>query len=124
MLIIVLLIFASPILLGVGGGLLGGLVGIFGGLIAVIAAIAACGFSLLVCGVVGVVWGIVKLFFSPMAGMILIGVSGLSLALGILFAILFAWLVIKWLPALFRWFVNLCQRLLHRDKTGERRDPS
>lgn len=113
-LIIVLLVFASPVLLGVGGGLLGGLLGLLGALFGIVVAVIACGASFLVAGIVCFVVGIVRAFLSPVEGLITIGLGSLMLALGILFTLLFIWFAFKWIPALFRGCVNLCQRLFHR----------
>lgn len=113
-LIIVLLIFASPVLVGVGGGLLGGLIGILGGLLGIIVAVIACGVSFPIAGIVCVVAGIIRTIISPAEGLITIGVGCLLLTLGILLIVLFIWCAFKWIPALFRGCVNLCQRLFHR----------
>lgn len=117
-LIIVLLVFASPVLLGVGTGLLGGVVGVLGALFGIAVAVIACGVGLSVGGVVCFAVGIVRVFISPAEGLITIGVGSLLLVLGILFTVLFIWCAFKWIPALFRGCVNLCQRLFRR---GERR---
>lgn len=117
-LIIVLIIFASPVLIGVGGGLLGGIVGVLGALFGIAVAVIACGVGFFVAGVVCFVVGIVRLFISPAEGLVTIGLGSLLLALGILFIVLFIWCAFKWIPALFRGCVNLFQRLFHR---GERR---
>lgn len=113
-LIIVLIVFASPILLGVGGGLLGGLLGVLGALFGIIVAVIACALALLVAGIACFVVGIVRAFISPVEGLIIIGMGSLMLALGILFAVLFGWCAFKWIPALFRGVINLIQRLFHR----------
>lgn len=113
-LIIILLVFASPILLGVGGGLLGGFLGIFGGLLGVVAGIFGASFGCLIGGGIAVVAGVVKLIFNPLAGLVMIALGALVFAVGMLFMVLFAWMVVKWLPALFRWFINLCQRLINK----------
>lgn len=118
-LIIVLLVFASPVLVGVGGGLLGAVVGILGALFGIIVAVIACGLAFLVAGVVCIAAGIVRVVFSPAEGLITIGVGSILLALGILFLIVLVWCVFKWLPAIFRGCVNLCQKLFRR---GERRN--
>lgn len=117
-LMIVLIVFASPLLIGVGGGLLGGLIGILGGLFGVVVAVIACSFAFLVAGIVCFVFGIFRLAISPAEGLVTMGVGSLLLALGILFSLLFIWGAFKWLPALFRGVINLCQRILH---IGERR---
>lgn len=117
-LIIVLLIFASPLLVGVGGGLLGGILGVIFGAFGILLAAIICGVAFLVAGVVCVVVGIVRIFLSPVEGLITAGMGSLALAGGILLTLLSVWCVFKWLPALFRWIVNLVQRLFH---LGERR---
>ena len=118
-LIIILLIFASPVLVGVGGGLLGGLLGIIGGLLGIVVAAIACGVAFPIAGIVCIAAGIIRIIISPAEGLITIGVGSLLLALGILLIILFIWCVFKWIPALFRGCVNLFQRLFQR---GERRN--
>ena len=50
-LIIVLLVFASPILLGVGGGILGIVLGLAGAMLGIIFAFLACGLSMVLGGV-------------------------------------------------------------------------
>lgn len=124
-LIIILIIFASPILVGVGGGALGVIIGIlatiFGIVIAVIVtvltlaiAMLACGIACVVAGAALIVVGLMRAVISGMEGLILVGVGGITFALGVLFTILFVWCAFKWLPALFRWTIDLIQRLFSR----------
>lgn len=117
-LIIVLLIFASPILVGVGGALLGAIVGLLCGVLGIIVAVVACGVAFLISGVVCFVVGIARILFSPVEGFATMGVGSLLLAAGILFTLLFIWFTFKWFPAMFRGIVNGIQKLVHR---GERR---
>lgn len=119
-LIIVLLVFASPVLIGVGGGLLGGLLGLLGGLLGIILACIICSVAFLITGIVCFVVGIVRIAFSPVEGLVTMGIGSLLLALGILLLVLFIWCAFKWIPALLRGFVNLCQRLLHRGEGRSR----
>ena len=105
-LVIVLLVFAAPVLLGVGGGLIGGIFGLFGGLIGLVA------------GGIGIVSGIVKLIFSPIKGLVLMGTGSLSLAIGILFVVFCALCIFKWLPKLFRKVIDWIQRLITGIKGG------
>ncbi len=111
-LVIVLLIFASPLLFGAGAGVIGVLLGICGGLLGIIVGVFCGAFGGLIGGVVSIVVGAVRLVISPTGGIFAIAVGALGIAVGLLFLVLFAWLVIRWLPALFRWFVDLCHRLL------------
>lgn len=124
-LIIILIIFASPILVGVGGGAFGVIIGIlatiFGIVIAVIVtvlalaiAMLACGIACVVAGAACIVVGLVRAVTSGVEGLLFVGVGGIVFALGILFTILFVWCAFKWLPALFRWTIDLIQRLFSR----------
>lgn len=117
-LLIILIVFASPMLLGLGGGLLGGLLGLILGLFGIIVAVVACGASFTVAGVVCFVYGIFRLAFTPAEGLLTMGAGGLLLALGLVLIVLLVWAACKWFPALFRGIVNLLQKLFHRD--GER----
>ena len=119
-LIIVLLIFASPILIGVGGGLLGGILGIIFGAFGILLAVVACGVAFLIAGIACLVVGIVRIFLSPVEGLIIAGIGSLVVAAGILFTLLSVWCLFKWLPALFRWVISLIQRLFKRE--DRRRD--
>ena len=112
-LVIVLLVFASPILIGVGGGLLGGLLGILGGLLGIVVALIASSVALLVAGIACCGFGIFRLAISPVEGLVTMGIGSLILAVGILLLLLFLWSVFQWIPALFRGIINLCQRILH-----------
>jgi uncharacterized membrane protein len=124
-LIIILVVFASPLLVGVGGGALGIILGVlsalFGIIVAVIVTVFAVSIALLACGIACVVAGgaciivgLIRAVTSTMEGLLLVGVGGVTFALGVLFTILFVWCAFKWLPALFRWIIDLIQRLFSR----------
>ena len=113
-LVIVLLVFASPVLVGIGGGLLGGVLGLFGGLIGIIAG----GIGMLVGGIASIVGGIIKLVSAPAQGLVLVGVGSISFAIGILFVLLFALCAFKWFPKLFRKLINWIQDRMHYFKGG------
>ena len=130
-LIIVLVIFASPILVGVGGGALGIILGVlgavFGIIVAVIAtvfavavALFACGVACVVAGAACIVVGLIRAVTSGVEGLVLIGVGGITFALGVIFTILFVWCAFKWLPALFRLTIDLIQRLFNRRERRSR----
>lgn len=116
--LIILIIFASPILLGVGGGLLGGLIGLIAGFFGIIIAIAACGIGFTIGGVVCLAVGIYYIFVNPLEGLVCMGGGGILGALGILLVLLFVWIVFKWIPALFKVCVNFCQRIFHIGERG------
>lgn len=124
-LIIILVIFASPLLVGVGGGALGIILGVLGavfgiivGVIVTVLALAiamfACGIACVVAGAALIVLGLMRAVISGVEGLVLVGVGGITFALGVLFTILFVWCAFKWLPALFRLTIDLIQRLFNR----------
>ena len=113
-LLIVILVFASPILLGIGGGLLGAIMGLFGGLIGIVAG----GVGMLIGGIVSLVTGIIKLVASPLKGLVLIGTGSLITALGILFVLLFVLCVFKWFPKMFRSVINWVKSKIGNLKGG------
>ena len=124
-LIIILVIFASPLLVGVGGGALGLILGVLGAIFGIIVAaivtvfavaiaLFACAIACVVAGAALIVVGLIRAVTSGVEGLVLIGVGGITFALGVLFTILFVWCAFKWLPALFRWTIDLIQRLFSR----------
>ena len=104
-LVIILLVFASPVILGVGGGLIGLVFGLLGGLIGLVAG----GIGMIVGGIVSLVGGIIKLIVSPVKGLVLLGTGSLVTAIGILFVLFFVVCVFKWFPKLLRTVVNWIQ---------------
>ena len=124
-LIIILVVFASPLLVGLGGGALGIILGVLGAIFGIIVAVIvsvfavavalfACGIACVVAGAACIVVGLIRAVTSGVEGLVLIGVGGITFALGVLFTILFVWCAFKWLPALFRWTIDLIQRLFSR----------
>ena len=113
-LVIIILVFASPLLLGIGGGLIGGVVGLFGGIIGLIFG----GFGMLLGGIVSLVAGIVKLIVAPVEGLVLMGTGSLITAIGILFVLLFVLCAFKWFPKWFSKLINWIQERIHSVKGG------
>ena len=124
-LIIILVVFASPILVGIGGGLLGVVLGVLGAIFGIIVAVIVtvfsvavamlgCGIACVIAGAACIVVGLMRAVTSGVEGLLFVGVGGIVFALGIVFTILFVWCAFKWLPALFRWTIDLIQRLFSR----------
>ena len=101
-LIIVLLVFASPILLGVGGGILGIVLGLAGAMLGIIFAFLACGLSMVLGGVALGVKGIWNLFQMPALGFAGLGGGLICIAVGILSLLLFWWLTFRMIPRIWR----------------------
>lgn len=113
-LIIILLVFTSPIWIGLGGGILGLMLGILGVVFGLLVAAVVGGGAMLFGGVVMIGVGIVQVFITPMIGCLLLGLGFLFAAVGLLGVILFVWLAFKVIPKAFRWFVDFCQRILRK----------
>lgn len=84
-LIVILCILASPLLIGIGGGLLGAVIGIFGGLFGIVVGFGAATIALIAVGVCMFVYGIVLMFGMPLAGLCLIGAGMICMAIGLFF---------------------------------------
>jgi len=119
-LIIVALVFASPLLFGIGGGILGVIFGIGGGILGGIVAFAGGGIGLIIGGIAAFIAGIVKMFVNPALGLAATGSGALMIAVGILLFLAFLWVVCKLVPWIVRKVIDLCRRILHRGKGGDR----
>ena len=115
-LIIILVIFLSPLILGVGGGLFGVLAGILAAVFGVWISILAAGAGLVGGGIALFVKGIIKAFTMPVSGLVSIGGGLLFIGLGIFILIFFCWLTFRLFPRVFRTVVNFISRLLHKRK--------
>ena len=108
--ILILCLFAlpilGPILLGIAGTIFGVLVAIA----AVIFAVLVTGVALIVAAIAMVVAGFATLFATPIVGVALIGAALVVAGIGILIAILGFWVVTKVIPPLFRGFVELIRK--------------
>lgn len=108
--ILILCLFAlpilGPILLGIAGTIFGVLVAIA----AVIFAVLVTGIALVVAAVAMVAAGFAALFATPLVGVALIGAALLVAGIGILISILGFWVITKVVPPLFRGFVELIRR--------------
>lgn len=113
---VIILVFLSPFIVGAAGGALG-----------VVAVIALLPFILVLAagvGGVGLIVGAVSCgvlglsFFaaSPAAGILMIGVGCLLMALGLALAVLTVWLIGRVIPKLLRKVTDFCYNLLHRGK--------
>lgn len=107
-------ILAIPVLFGVGGGAFGLLLGLFLGILGIVLGLFFGGIGCIIGGVVGLVWTFFELLSNPAAAMVTTGVSLIALAVGIVCVMVFIWLILKAFPAVFRWSVDLIQRLFHR----------
>lgn len=113
-LIVVLCIFASPFIIGIGGGMLGVVVGLFGALFGIIVGIGAAAVSLIIVGVCLFVYGIVLLFSMPLGGLAMMGVGMVCAAVGLLFLWFTVIICGMLVPAIIRGIVKLFNSIFHR----------
>lgn len=113
-LLIVFAIVALPFVFGVGIGALGIIIGIFGGIFGLLAG----GISLTVGGIMMLIHSLVFQLASPPTAVTCVGMSLMATAVGILLLLAFIWLILRAFPAVFRWAVDLIQRIFHRGIRG------
>lgn len=124
-LLICLVLAASPILLGLGGAALGAVMGVGGGILGVLAGafslligimivLAVLTFTLLLAGIVICVVGIVAMFSNVLNGLLCFGTGLVVLSIGLLCLWVSVWFYGKLIPWLIRTCVNAISRLVHR----------
>ena len=108
--ILILCLFALPILGPILLGIAGTIFGILVAIAAVIFAVLVTGIALVVAAVAMVAAGFATLFATPLVGVALIGAALLVAGIGILIAILGFWVVTKVIPPLLRGLVELIRK--------------
>lgn len=121
-LVIIILIFGLPVWGGLLSGLLGAVLGVFGAALGILAAMAAVAIVGVVCGVILIVASIIELLASPAVGILGIGIGLVLIAIALLILVLFLWIIIKAIPAVFRFFVDLIQKLIYKVRGGNRNE--
>lgn len=115
-LLIILLVFLSPLIVGAAGGALGVVIAILLLPFILVFVLGALTIGLTVGGAVCIGVGVSLCFAHPAAGVLTIGVGLLILAGGLLSLILLVWAGGKLLPALIRKATDFCNNLLYRKR--------
>lgn len=110
-LIVILCVLASPILLGVGGGVLGVLFGLVASWVALIVAFGITAVALLITLIVLIIVSFMCMVTSPMVGIVVLGIGLICGGLGILFLMLTVAMAGIATPAIFRGIVWLCRKM-------------
>jgi uncharacterized membrane protein len=116
-LIIILLVVCSPIILGLGGTLVGILVAIAATIFGLGVAAIATVVSLIIAGIVVIIAGISSLFVSTWGGVLLIGTGLVVLGIGLLLAVPTMALLAKGIPAIVRGLISFFKNIFARAKT-------
>lgn len=117
-LMIILAIFASPFIIGVGGGAIGVIIGLVSVLCGIIVLLFGMAITGLVAGIIGIVTGIIEMFVNPATGLLMVGSGMISLAVTLTLICLAVWLGVNIIPKLVRGIFNLISRVLHRGIRG------
>lgn len=86
-LIVLVVLFGAPVILGLGTGLLGGILGILGGILGAILSIVLSGFFLVVGGAALVFAGFATLMAEPAVGLALIGAGLIMAVVGVVITV-------------------------------------
>ena len=113
-LLIIFAVVALPFVFGFGMGAVGLLIGIIGGIIGLLAG----GIGLTVGGIMFLIHSLVFQLASPPTAVACVGGALMMTAVGILLLLAFIWLIFRAFPAVFRWAVDMIQRVLHRGIRG------
>lgn len=117
-LIVIICIFAAPILLPVAITIMALLVAAIAVLIALVIAAAALAFAFIITGVVLFAAGIMKIVVSPFGGICIAGTGLVCAGLGVIVSLITIWIFAAVIPAVFRLAVNICRKPFAR-RRGE-----
>lgn len=115
-LLIIILVFASPVLLGVGGGALSIFIGILATVFALWISFFAVAIGMIGGGIAVLIKGILHAISSPAAGLVSMGGGLICIALGILCAVFFLWFTFQLCPRVLRTTLNFISRIVHKGK--------
>lgn len=113
-LIVLICIFASPLLLSLLGVAAGVILSVFGIILSVAAAAVASTLAALGGGVALLVAGIAAMWSSPAVGCLMLGGGLIALAIGLLLVLATIWIAGKFVPWAMRGIVNLCSKIIRR----------
>lgn len=117
-LLLILLVFVSPLLVGTLGGLAGGILALIFLPFIVVFAFGAASIALLIAGGGLAVTGIVTCTTSPVAGIVIIGAGCFVLAVGLLLLLADVWLGGRMLPWIIRKVTDTVHNLFQRRARG------
>lgn len=117
-LVLILLVFLSPFIVGGVGSAFGILVGIALLPFVLVLALGAVAAALLIGGVACIAAGIGLCTGSVAVGLLTVGVGCIMIAVGVACATLLIWIAGKLIPKLLRKFTDFCNNLLNRKNKG------
>ena len=117
-LIVIIAILTFPIWIGIVAGLFGAIIGVLGGLFGVLVGLGGASIGMVIGSIICIGAGVLRVFTIPAEGFAMIGVGALLMSLSILWILLFAWMMFRWIPALVKPVINWGKGLFQRMKGG------
>lgn len=105
--IIVLVVFAAPIMVPIGVALLAVVFALILTVVAVLFGIGVSGFAILLSGIIVIIAGIAKIILAPATGILAAGIGCILLAIGVLVSWGMVCILVKIVPGLIRTIVNI-----------------
>lgn len=104
--IIVLILFAAPIMIPLGIAFLAVVLALIVAVLAVLFALGISGFAILLSGIIVIAAGIAKIILAPATGIFAAGIGCILLAIGILLSWVIVSVFVKIVPGMLRGMVN------------------
>lgn len=118
-LIVILCIFAVPVVIPVGISLLAVVFALTLTAVILLGVMFLVGVVCVAAGICALVASVVDAAAFPAGAVLGVGMSLVTIGLGVLCALLFGWLIVRVCPKAFRGAVNVCSRLLRRKGDGK-----
>lgn len=113
-LIVIVCVFASPVLLSLAGVAVGVLFSVLALIFSAAFGVLALTLGALISGVALIISGVVSMWSTPPVGCLLLGGGLLAMAAGFLLILADVWMFGKFVPWAIRGMVNLCSRIFRR----------
>lgn len=105
--IVVLILFAAPIMFPIGIALVAVVCALIVAVVAVVFGVGVAGFAILLSGIMVIIAGIAKIFLVPAAGILAAGIGCILFAVGILLSWGMISILVKVVPGMIRGIVNI-----------------
>ena len=118
-LVVILCIFAAPVVIPVAISLLAIVFALTLTAAILLGVMFLVGIVCVAAGVCALIGSVLDAVTFPAGAVLGIGMSLVTIGIGVLCALLFGWLLVKVCPRVFRGAVNMCSRLFHRKGEGK-----
>lgn len=112
-------IILSPVIVPIAASAFGVIFGLIVGALGIWFGLLVAGMALGIAGFAVSILGIIRLFTSPLTGVLILGTGLLLMGIGILLTVLMVWASIKLFPPVFLGIVNLCRKPFEKRRRAE-----